>query len=328
LKVAGDNSLCNFTVNVDQVSIQELAWDSENKEYKPTGRVAFSVNVHDNKIVADADTFVISGELIANALKSQSLSIGKIAGTDNYNFNVSSDGNLVARDARLENVDICGGTFEMIGDGGQAYVSISADGVLNAQGVNVTGNISAASGTIGGFSIANDGLEYVDDIKFTKILPGSIELGSSNLDPDSGTEIKINATDRQHALDVLGQINSRNIAVSDILMIPYIRTSPYNEVTLSGAANDGTIKIVFPLIPNAIIKAGDDTCPILRTTYSDNLTIDIVNSLEIHNNKYMFIKKHVSLPQSMQLAGHATVNNPLNVNLNDFTAWFAIRLEE
>lgn len=90
-------------------------------------------------------------------------------------FGVTSDGT-----AYMSNCEITGGSllFGTVGSGYSAW--ISEDGILNAEGAHINGNISATSGTIGNCTIATDGSITSANGEFQIDDAGSIIIASAN----------------------------------------------------------------------------------------------------------------------------------------------------
>ena len=99
----------------------------------------------------------MSGTVSKTTLDDWRLTVGE-------HFGIASDGT-----SYMSNCEITGGSLRMGTENSGYHTWISEDGILNANGVNITGTISATKGNIGGWDIENEYLYAGSDSNYVAI---------------------------------------------------------------------------------------------------------------------------------------------------------------
>ena len=232
-------------------------------------------NVTISNGVLDAQGAKISGDIIATSgtftngtfndcvIESSCTIKGKLSGLDGTFIGTVEGGTIKGGD--IIGTDIQGGSL-YIGDDDNCYAWISKDGVLNANGVNISGLINAVDGNIAGWQITSDALYkniYGISSGMCSIPKASSEGLEYTLDDDESSYIVSGIGDCEDIDIVIPSIHNDK-TVTKIGDSAFLNNTNIRSVTISDNVFDigyraffGCSKLVNVMMPDSVVTIGE-----------------------------------------------------------------------
>ena len=206
-----------------------------------------------NTYNANISGTLTSPTIIGGTINGSTLNVGKILDeegnhTGDYYTTITDDGYLKSVEGEFENCTITGGSLKMGNseDGYSSWISVD-DGVLNANGVNISGIINAVEGNVAGWKITTDALYK----NISGISSGMCSMQTKVVFSE-GLLYTLNPDENSYTVSGIGSCTDTNVAIPNI----------YNGkpvISISRAAFSNCSSFTSVEIPDSVMTIGKNS---------------------------------------------------------------------